>query len=295
MTTGSEKLRRHARELGAEEPEAALELYDQALSAEDATPGDLATALKDKAVTLALLGRNDEALSLFGQVIERHHRSDDTKVRAAVDKSLHNKAVLLNDAGSKDEAIRLYDEIATRNMRRPDIESRRSLAESFLCKANIVQSKGTDGALADAITFYRLVSRTRDKSDDPVLTELAARSLLCEAFALFATHRGFVQTFSWWSRRSLFSRLERAIIHLAESPQDSDSSLLLAARAVAMKAHFLVLFGYSKKGDKTRKIETIARRFGPVRAKRIVAFMEMEQNLRSLAAFSGTQSMGVML
>jgi tetratricopeptide (TPR) repeat protein len=295
MTTRSGNLRQHARELVDEEPEAALELYDQALTAEGATLGDLATALKDKAVTLGLLGRNDEALALFGQIIERHHRSDDIEVRAAVDKSLCNKAVLLNEGGRKDEAIRLYDEVANRNMGRPDIKSRRSLAESFLCKASIVQSKGTDEALADAITCYGLVSRTRDKSDDPVLTELAARSLLCETFAFFATHRGFVQSFSWWSRRSLFNRLERAIILLAESPQDSDSSLLLAARAVAMKAHFLDLFGYSKKGDKTRKVETVARQFGTARARRIVAFMEMEQNLRSLAAFSGTQSMGVML
>ncbi len=295
MTTRSEELRRRARELGAEDPEAALGLYDQALSAEDATPGDLATALKDKAVTLALLGRTDEALPLFGQVIERHKHSNDIQLRAAVDRALYNQAVFLNNAGSQDEAIRLYDEIANRNTGRADVESRRSLADSFLRKASLVQSKGTDEALAEAITCYRLVSRMRDRSDDPVLTELAAKSLLCEAFALLATHRGFVQTFSWWSRRSLFKRLDGAIDLLAESPQDSDSSLLLAARAVAMKAHFLGLFGFSKEGDKTRKAETVARRFGPVRARRIVAFMEAEENLLSLAAFSGAQSMGVVL
>ena len=261
----------------------------------DATPGDLATALKDKAVTLCLLERTDQALPLLNKVIQRHQYSRDTQEKAAVDKCLYNKAFLLNAVGSRDEAIALYDKIATRNAPPVDIESRQLLAQSFLNKGQIAESKGTEEALAEAITCYELVIRTRDKYDDPMLNELAAKSMLYEAFARFAIHRGFVQTVSWWGRRSIFKRLDRAIILLAEFPHDSDSSLLLAARAFAMKAHLLGLFGNARKSDKFKRLETIALKFGAARAKRIVSFMEAEHNLESLAAFTGTKSMGIVL
>jgi tetratricopeptide (TPR) repeat protein len=116
MTTESKQLRLHARSVGNEEPLAALELYDQAVAIEDASPGDVATALKDKAVTLALLGRSDEALALFCQVIETCGHSDGAQTRAAVDKSLMNKAVLLNKAGLKADAISCHDEVADRKV-----------------------------------------------------------------------------------------------------------------------------------------------------------------------------------
>lgn len=293
MTSHSAALRLQARALGTEDPDAALALYDRALAAEDATAGDLATALKDKAVTLCMVGRAEEAAPLLAEVIQRYQGSDDPEVAAAVDRALRNEAVMLAEQGGTDEAIARYDEIAARNTARTDIVSRRSLAEALLGRGELVQAKGTDDVLPEAIACYGQVVQVQGKSDDPALLELAVRALLFEAFARFAVHRGFVQLISWWDRRTIFKCLDQALLRLARSSDDSDDCMLLAARAVAMNAQFLNHFGQQKASTKSLQAEALARRFGPERARRIAGFMEAERNLNALAAHAGTKSLGI--
>lgn len=294
-TTKAEELRLRARDLGEEDPEAALPLYDQALAAEDAAPSTLAAALIGKAVMLTITERADEALLLFDQVIQKYGNSNDIQLRVAVDTALDTKAVQLHKAGSLDEAIGAYDEVVKRNRGRADLESRRAMANALLGKANTFQTKGTEEDIAKAITYFEQVSGTPAWSGDHVLTELVVRSLQGEAWALFAIRRGFVQNFTWWSRRTLFARIDKAIKILAEHFADTDDELLMVARAVTFKAQMLQHFGFAKEAEKTKQVKALTRQFGLIRAKGIAAFIEMEQNLRDLAAHTGTQSFGVVL
>lgn len=252
-----------------------------------------ATILAEKAVALYLEGANDESLALCDKVIQRYEDSRDAGERTAVDRVLCAKAAVLEGAGNKDAAIALHDQVIERNTPPADLPARRLLADSHLAKAGIVLTLGTEEAVAEALDCYKRALPVVEKSDDPVLVEIAARVHLGEAYARFAVHRGFVQLFSWLDKRALFKCLDRAVDVLSDCPHDTDALMLQAAKAIAFRAQFRRLFGDAKAADKSMTEEAIARSFGAVRAKRIAGFMELEQNLGALAAASGTRSLGV--
>ena len=68
-------------------------------------------ALVNKGVTLGGLGRAEEAIAVYDQVVEGYRADDTPEVRATVAAALVNKGIVLAGLGRAEEAIAVYDPV----------------------------------------------------------------------------------------------------------------------------------------------------------------------------------------
>jgi tetratricopeptide (TPR) repeat protein len=282
MIRETEQHQERARQLLAEDkPESALEFFDKVLSATDATAADLATALKDKAVALASMGRIDEARELFEEVIRSYQYSINQEEKHAVDKSLYNMAVMRQKGGQAAEATEFYQKVVTRNANSSDSKSQRLVAQSLLHKGNLLNRK--ESSYAQAIACFDLILKRFGTTDDPGVAEVVLQSLLCKAFAHVMKDRAFPWATSDEHREAVFPIIDKAIA--ISSRYNQSPILLLGARAIRMKAHLLGKLDRMEEKEQCWGPETLVKQFGAAKAEIVGKFIEMERNLQAMTDF----------
>ncbi len=139
------------------------------------------SALFNKGVVLAQLGRWEQAIAVYDDLVRRTGGSRDIGLRESAVRALFNKGASLSGHQHFEEAISVYDELVSRFA----ADSEPTLSEA-VGKALI--NKGI--ALAELNRFSEavavldeVVSRWGD-SNDPILRERASKALLNKASAL---------------------------------------------------------------------------------------------------------------
>jgi tetratricopeptide (TPR) repeat protein len=96
-----------------------------------AMPVPVAGALFTMADTLAVLGKADEALPLYDEVVQRFGSHSDPAVRPVVAGALFSKSMLLRFKGRFAEAVTTYDEIIKRfsDAAEPNLKSMAAMAQ----------------------------------------------------------------------------------------------------------------------------------------------------------------------
>jgi tetratricopeptide (TPR) repeat protein len=96
-----------------------------------AMPVPVAGALFTMADTLSVLGRSEEALPLYDEVVQRFGSSTDPAVRPVVAGALFSKSMLLRFKARPQEALATYDEIIRRfsDAPEPNLKSMASMAQ----------------------------------------------------------------------------------------------------------------------------------------------------------------------
>lgn len=102
-----------------------------------AMPVPVAGALFTMADTLATLGRQDEALPLYDEVVQRFGASTDAAVRPVVAGALFSKSMLLRFKSRTQEAVATYDEIIKRFSDAPEPHLRNMAAMAQQSKAEL--------------------------------------------------------------------------------------------------------------------------------------------------------------
>ena len=73
-----------------------------------------AGALVNKGVTLGQLGRSEEAIAVYDDVVGRFGTATELPLREKVARALVNKGVTLTQLGRREEAIAVYNDVGGR-------------------------------------------------------------------------------------------------------------------------------------------------------------------------------------
>jgi len=168
-----------------------LEAYDLVISAGDRSPaGDIfetATQLKihsalfNKGVVLAQLGRAEEAIEVYDELVRRSGGTAGGSLAESAVRALFNKGASLAEMDRREEAIAVYDELVRRFADAEEASVRVAVGKALINKGIALAELNR---LAEAIAVLdEVVSRWSD-SPDPSLRERAARALLNKASAL---------------------------------------------------------------------------------------------------------------
>uniref|UniRef100_UPI003D1B9070 tetratricopeptide repeat protein n=1 Tax=Aeromonas veronii TaxID=654 RepID=UPI003D1B9070 len=74
----------------------------------------VAKALRNKGVTLGQLGRSEDEITVYDELIQRFGNSDTPALQEQVANGLRNKGVTLSQLGRSEDAITVYDELIQR-------------------------------------------------------------------------------------------------------------------------------------------------------------------------------------
>ncbi|OJX76821.1 tetratricopeptide repeat protein [Magnetospirillum sp. 64-120] len=88
--------------------------FDMAANSPDASNEQVAKSLFDKGVTLGELGRSEDAIAVYDQVVERFGGAKESVLLQQVASSLVNKGVRLAKLGRSEDAIAVYDQLVER-------------------------------------------------------------------------------------------------------------------------------------------------------------------------------------
>ncbi len=124
---------------------------------------------------LAIMGRQEEAIAAYDEVLRRFGDSSESALKEPVAKALVNKGAVLGDSGKQEEAIAAYDEV----LRRFGDSSESALKESVsraLFNKGVALGKG--GKQEEAIAAYDEVLRRFGDSSESALKETVARALV---------------------------------------------------------------------------------------------------------------------
>ena len=135
----------------------------------------------DKGVTLGVLGRSDDEIAVYDELIARDADRDELALREQVAKALVNKGFRLGVLGRSDDAIAVYDELIARDADRDELALREPVANALVNKGVRL---GVLGRSDDAIAVYdELIARDADR-DELALREQVAKALVNKGFRL---------------------------------------------------------------------------------------------------------------
>jgi tetratricopeptide (TPR) repeat protein len=97
-------------------------------------PIQIAQALFNRAIILGELGRNDDAIKTYDELIQRYVTATEPVLREAVAKALLNKGVTLRQLEKLDDAIKTYDELIQRYVTATEPVLREAVAKAFVSK-----------------------------------------------------------------------------------------------------------------------------------------------------------------
>ena len=92
----------------------AAEYWDAASTAKNAKKNERANALFNKGVALGQLGRSEDAIALYDDLIERYSSDKEPAMREKIANAMFNKGVTLGQLGRSEDAISLYDVLIER-------------------------------------------------------------------------------------------------------------------------------------------------------------------------------------
>ncbi len=175
----------------AKEPDTELQAYELIAAigerlADHAAYGAAAelrvnSALFNKGVVLAGLGRWEEAIAAYDALVRRTGGSQVLGLRENAVRALFNKGASLAGHNRYEEAIAVYDEVVRRFSDDPAPSLREAVAKALVNKG--IALAALDRATEALAVLDEVVSQW-DNSRDPVLQERAARALVNRAAAL---------------------------------------------------------------------------------------------------------------
>ncbi|MBF0097253.1 MAG: tetratricopeptide repeat protein [Magnetococcales bacterium] len=130
-------------ELG--QPEQSLTWYDSVLDTYDTLPARMnrengalvevvAKTLFNKGVTLGELGRSEEELAVYEEVVTRYHDRQELGLVKQVAQALVNKGVTLGELGRNEEELAIYEEVITRYRDRQELGFAEQVAQALFNK-----------------------------------------------------------------------------------------------------------------------------------------------------------------
>ena len=91
----------------------------------------MAKALRNKGITLGQMGKNEEEIRVYDEVVSRFGDSTDLALREQVAKALKNKGVTFRQMGKNEEEIRVYDDVVARFGDPTDLALREQVANAL--------------------------------------------------------------------------------------------------------------------------------------------------------------------
>jgi tetratricopeptide (TPR) repeat protein len=131
-------------------------------------------ALVNVGVLLAELGRSEEAVGVYDQVVTRFGQAPEPALRERVAKALVNKGVRLGELGRSEEEIGVYDQVVTRFGQAPEPALREQVAKALVNKAITL---GELGRSEEEIGVYDQVVTRFGQAPEPALREQVATAI----------------------------------------------------------------------------------------------------------------------
>ena len=128
----------------------------------------------NKGATLGVLGRSDEEIVVYDELIARDGARDELALREQVAKALVNKGVRLGVLGRSDEEIAVYDELIARDGARDELALREPVAKALDNKGFTL---GVLGRSDDAIAVYDELIAHYSDAPEPALRNSVANAL----------------------------------------------------------------------------------------------------------------------
>ncbi|MDY6972657.1 MAG: ATP-binding protein [Thermodesulfobacteriota bacterium] len=139
-----------------------------------ASLGEVAGALFNKGFALGSLGRSEEAIAVYDEVVSRFADVDEPALRVLIAGALVIKGIMLESLGRSEELISVYDEVVSRFGDMDDPALRGQVARALVNKGVTLGSLDRN---EEAIAVYdEVVSRFADM-DEPALRGEVARAL----------------------------------------------------------------------------------------------------------------------
>ena len=175
----------------ADGSDAELQAYDLVIRAGDLLSADdilgpaiqlkMNSALFNMGVVLAQLGRTEEAIAAYDELVRRSGASPGQGLRDSAVRALFNKGASLVELERREEAIAVYDELVGRFADAEDPSVTVTIGKALINKGIALAELNR---LAEAIAVLDDVASRWGDSPDPNLRERAARALLNKASAL---------------------------------------------------------------------------------------------------------------
>ena len=143
-------------------------------------------ALLNKGVTLSELGRSDEALAAYDEVVRRVEADRTPAAREQLAVALGNKGTTLGRLGRSDEALAAYDEVVGRFEADPTPAVRAQLAGALVNKGWILEELGR---LDEALAVYDEVVGRFEADPTPAVRAQLARALVNKGVVLWRLGR----------------------------------------------------------------------------------------------------------
>ncbi|MDA1312468.1 MAG: tetratricopeptide repeat protein [Acidobacteria bacterium] len=145
-----------------------------------------ATALFRKGLALEELGRNEEAIAVYDEVVERFGKAEEPALREQAARALFKKGFRLGEFGRHEEEIAVYDEVVERFVDAEEVALREPAAKALFNKGVAL---GQLGRHEEAIAVYdEVVARFVD-AEEAALREQAAMALFCKGLTLAELQR----------------------------------------------------------------------------------------------------------
>jgi tetratricopeptide (TPR) repeat protein len=217
-------------------------------------PGYLMQRLQwliDKGQSLYQLGRGQEAVATYDEIVSEYRASSEEDVTAKVRYALSRKALALSQIGREEEAIRLYDALI------PEFRSRSSegwlAAQSEFNRATYLQRIGSNQAAVSAQLQFIADHRTAPDGWTQVLVVAAAKNAARLLDAQGETNRGIslldetIKVYEGTDNSQVSRTVADGLLQLAflqrkmASPQDAIVSLDRLTKLGAQTASIRVL------------------------------------------------------
>ncbi|HXJ93627.1 MAG TPA: tetratricopeptide repeat protein [Terriglobia bacterium] len=172
-----------------------LSAYDLTVKASDLLTGQpemvpaerVARALLNKGVTLGTLGRGEEAIAAYNEVVHRFAECREAAFREQVARALVSKGATLKTLGRSEEAIAAYEEVGRRFSESRVPALREQVAKALVNKGETLTILNRS---EEAILAYHAVLDRFSGSPAPTLRKQVARAVLNMGDRLWEVKRG---------------------------------------------------------------------------------------------------------
>ncbi len=155
----------------------AIKCLDEALKLQ---PHDLLT-LSEKAAALSELGRSDEEVVVYDELITRFESHLEPEVIQEVARAMFNKGVTFSQLGRTEDAIAVYDGIISRFDSREEPVILEEVAGAMLNKGVILRQLGRS---EDAIVVYEAIVSRFTSGEEPAIIEDVSKAMYFKGLLL---------------------------------------------------------------------------------------------------------------
>ena len=212
-----------------------------------------AQVLQQKGVLLRQLGRHEEEIAVYEEVVERFVDAEEAGLREQAVKALLNKGVTLGQLERPEEEIAVYEEVVERFVDAEEAGLREPAAKALFSKGVALgQLKRPE----DAIAVYEEVVERFVDAEEAGLREQAARALLSKGMALgqlkrpeeeIAVYEEVVERFLDAEEAGLREPAARALVNKGVALgqlKRPEEALAVYGRALTLDVNLLALEGF---------------------------------------------------